>query len=49
MHGIPIKQVTFVQTLCQVFNIHPTFKTLLMKVHKLITVNLSDNSTSTSE
>jgi len=36
----PIKKLTCVQTLCQVaiFNIHPTFKILLMnlKAHKLL-------------
>lgn len=41
MHGIPIKQVTRVQTLCQVFNIQPTFKILLTEVHKLLRIYLT--------
>ena len=47
MHGVPIKQVTCVETLCQVFNIQPTFKTLLSEIHKLLRVYLT-NAVSTS-
>ena len=50
MHGIPIKQVTRVQTLCQVFNIQPTFKILLTEVHKLLRIYLTiPVTTSTAE
>ena len=41
MHGVPIKQVTCVQTLCQVFNIQPTFETLISEIHKLLRVYLT--------
>ena len=40
-HGVPIKQLTCVQTLCQVFNIQPTFKTQLSEIHKLLRVYLT--------
>ena len=50
MNGIPIKQVTRIQTICQVFNIQPTFKKLLAEVHKLLRIYLTiPVTTSTAE
>ena len=50
MHGIPLKQVTCIQTLCEVFNIHPTFKILLSEIHKLLRISLTiPVTTSTAE
>ena len=40
MDGIHIKEVTCVQTLCQVLNIQPSFKILLTEVHKLLRIYL---------
>ena len=41
MYGIPIKQVTRIQTLCEVFNLQSTFKILLLEVHKLLRIYLT--------
>ena len=50
LYGISIKQVTRVQTLCQVFNNQPSLKILLTKVHKLLRIYLTiPLTTSTAE
>ena len=50
MYGIPIKQVTRIQTLCEVFNLQSTFKILLSEVHKLLRIYLTiPVTTSTAE
>ena len=41
IHGVPIKQVTCIQTICEVFNIQPTFKILSLEIHKLLRVYLT--------
>ena len=41
MYGIPIKQVTRIQTLCEVFNLQSTFKILLSEVHTLLRIYLT--------
>ena len=41
MDGIPIKQVTQVQTLCEVFNQQQSLKTFLTEVHKLLKLYLT--------
>ena len=41
LDGIPIKQVTWVQTLCEVFNQQQSLKTFLTEVHKLIQLYLT--------
>ena len=38
LYSIPIKHVTRIQTLCQVFNNHPSIKILLTEVHKLLRI-----------
>lgn len=50
LDGIPIKQVTRIQTLCQVFNHQSSFKTLLSEVHNLLRIYLTiPVTTSTAE
>ena len=50
MDGVHIKEVTHVQTLCQVLNIQPSFKILLTEVHKLLRIYVTiPVSTSTAE
>ena len=39
--GIPIRQVTRVQTLCDVLNTQNCFKTLMSEVHKLLKIYLT--------
>ena len=41
IHGVPIKQVTCIQTSCEVFHIQPTFKILLSEIHKLLRIYLT--------
>ena len=49
-HGVPTNQVTRIQTLCEVFNIQPTFKILLSEIHKLLRIYLTiPVTTSTAE
>ena len=48
LYKIPIKQVTYVQTLCKVFNNQP--KIILTEVHKLLRIYLTiPVTTSTAE
>ena len=50
IHGVPIKQVTRIQTLCEVFNIQPTFKILLLEIHTLLRIYITiPETTSTAE
>ena len=50
LYGILIKQVTCIQTLCQVFNNHPSMKILLTELHKLLRIYLTiPVTTSTAE
>jgi len=48
MDGIHIKEVTCVQTLCQVLNIQPSFKILLTEVHKLLRIYLTIPATTST-
>ena len=41
MDNIPIKNVTRVQTLCDVFNEQPSYKILLSEIHKLLKLYLT--------
>ena len=41
LDGIPIKQVTRVQTICEVFNQQQSLKTFLTEVHKLLKLYLT--------
>ena len=41
LDGIPIKHVTRVQTLCEVFNQQQSLKTFLTEVHKLLKLYLT--------
>ena len=41
LNGIPIKQVTRIQTLCQVFNNQPSLKILLSEIHNLLRIYLT--------
>ena len=41
IHGVPIKQVMCIQTLCEVFNIQPTFKIISLEIHKLLRIYLT--------
>ena len=52
LDGIPIKQVTHIQTLCQVFNNQPiaSVKILLSEIHNLLRIYLTiPVTTSTAE
>ena len=41
LDGIPTKQVTRVQTLCELFNQQQSLKTFLTEVHKLLKLYLT--------
>ena len=41
LDGILIKQVTRIQTLCQVFNNQPRLKILLSEIHNLLRIYLT--------
>ena len=41
MNDIPIKRVTRIQTLCDIFNYHPSLKMLFTKVDKLLKIYLT--------
>lgn len=50
LDGILIREVTSIQTICDVFNAEPTFKKLLTEVHKLLKIYLTiPVTTSTAE
>ena len=41
MNDIPIKRVTRIQTLCDIFNYHPSLKMLFTEVDKLLKIYLT--------
>ena len=36
LNGVPIKEVTQISTICDVFNTQPTLKSFITEIHKLI-------------